>query len=46
MHAVRERRVASEKAADELLQTQNEAERTASSQIDNAVAELRLYRNY
>lgn len=46
MQAARERRVASEKAADELLQAQNEAERTASSQIDNAVAELRLYRNY
>lgn len=34
MHAARERRIASEKAADELIQAQNEAERTAFSQID------------
>ena len=46
MHAARERRVASEKAADELIQAQNEAERTASSQIDIAVASLHLPRNY
>ena len=44
MHAVRERRVASEKAADELLQAQNEAERTAFSQIDIASPPPQLLR--